>query len=74
MSTKQTQNEAQEVDVSKLTAEDVAQLATRLEEDEYANAFESLRDWHILRTLAFSNPDLIEPYRHLLDIEAFDEC
>jgi Protein of unknown function (DUF2555) len=74
MSTKQTPNEAQEVDVSKLTAEDVAQLATRLEEDEYSNAFESLRDWHILRTLAFSNPDLIEPYRHLLDIEAFDEC
>lgn len=74
MSTKQTQNEAQEVDVSKLTAEDVAQLAARLEEDEYSNAFESLRDWHILRTLAFSNPDLIESYRHLLDIEAFDEC
>jgi Protein of unknown function (DUF2555) len=74
MSTKQTKNEAQEVDVSKLTSEDVAQLAKRLEEDEYANAFESLQDWHILRTLAFSNPDLIEPYRHLLDIEAFDEC
>jgi hypothetical protein len=74
MSTKHAKDEAQEVDVSKLTAEDVAQLAARLENDEYTNAFDSLKDWHLLRTLAFANPDIVEPYRHLLDIEAFDEC
>lgn len=70
MSTKQ----PEEVDVNKLTAEDVAELATRLEKDEYDNAFEGLQDWHLLRTIAFKRPDLIEPYYYLLDIEAFDEC
>jgi hypothetical protein len=74
MSTKQAKDEAQNIDASKLTVEDVAKLAERLENDEYTNAFDSLQDWHLLRTLAFTDPDLIEPYRHLLDIEAYDEC
>jgi hypothetical protein len=62
------------VDVTKLTEEDVAQIAQRLEKDDYATIFESLQDWHILRTLAFQRSQLVEPYLHLLDIEAFDEC
>ena len=66
--------EAPEVDPSKFNATDVAEIADRLERDDYASAFESLRDWHILRSLAFKGSDLVEPYRHLLDLEAFDEC
>jgi hypothetical protein len=74
MSTKEAKDEAQNIDASKLTAEDVAEIAARLENDDYTNAFASLQDWHLLRTLAFTKPELIEPYRHLLDIEAYDEC
>ena len=77
MSTKLSENvigEAPEVDPSKFTASYVADLADRLERDDYASAFESLNDWHILRSLAFKGSDLAEPYRHLLDLEAFDEC
>ena len=77
MSTKLSENvigEAPEVDPSKFTASDVADIADRLERDDYASAFESLHDWHILRSLAFKGSDLAEPYRHLLDLEAFDEC
>ncbi|MFN6167831.1 MAG: DUF2555 domain-containing protein [Pseudanabaena sp.] len=66
--------EAPEVDPSKFNATDVAEIADRLERDDYASAFESLRDWHILRSLAFKGSDLVEPYRHFLDLEAFDEC
>ncbi|MGB7443623.1 MAG: DUF2555 domain-containing protein [Coleofasciculaceae cyanobacterium] len=60
--------------ISALTAEDVAELAARLERDDYANAFEGLDDWHLLRTLAFQRPELAEPYIYLLDIEAYDEA
>jgi hypothetical protein len=63
-----------QVDINKLTEQDVAEIAQRLEKDDYATIFESLRDWHILRTLAFQRSQLVEPYLHLLDIEAFDEC
>lgn len=61
-------------DISDLTAADVAELAARLEQDDYANAFEGLDDWHFLRSIAFQRPDLVEPYIHLLDLEAYDEA
>ena len=60
--------------VCTLTAADVAALATRLEQDDYANAFEGLQDWHLLRAIAFQRPELAEPYLYLLDMEAFDEA
>ena len=60
--------------VSDLTETDVAELAVRLEKDDYANAFEGLNDWHLLRAIAFQRPELVEPYMHLLDMEAFDEA
>jgi Protein of unknown function (DUF2555) len=63
----------EELDVSKLTQEDVSELAARLELDEYSNAFEGLNDWHLLRAIAFQRPELVEHYYHLLDMEAFDE-
>ncbi|MCA6503833.1 MAG: DUF2555 domain-containing protein [Pseudanabaena sp.] len=66
--------EAPEVDPSKFSESDVAAIADRLERDDYANAFESLNDWHILRALAFKGSELADPYRHLLDVESFDEC
>jgi Protein of unknown function (DUF2555) len=59
--------------VTSFTPEDVEQLATRLEEDAYSNPFDGLEDWHLLRAVAFQKPELVEPYLHLLDMEAYDE-
>jgi Protein of unknown function (DUF2555) len=59
--------------VTNLTPEDVEQLAARLEEDAYSNPFDGLEDWHLLRAVAFQKPELVEPYLHLLDMEAYDE-
>lgn len=61
-------------DISTLTVDDVAQLAGRLEQDDYSNAFEGLDDWHLLRAVAFQRPELAEPYLYLLDIEGYDEA
>ncbi len=61
-------------DISTVTAVDVQQLAARLERDDYSNAFEGLNDWHLLRAIAFQRPELVEPYIHLLDLEAYDEA
>ncbi len=63
-----------EPDIAALTPADVAQLAARLEEDDYPNAFEGLNDWHLLRAIAFQRPELVEPYLYLLDLEAYDEA
>ena len=60
-------------DFAQMTPERVAQIAARLEQDDYNTAFEGLQDWHLLRAIAFHRPELIEPYLHLLDIEAHDE-
>ena len=60
-------------DIARMTPEDVARLAQRLEQDEYETAFEGLQDWHRLRAVAFQRSELVEPYMHLLDLEAFDE-
>ena len=60
-------------EIAQMTPDDVAELAQRLEQDEYATAFEGLQDWHRLRAVAFQRSELVEPYMHLLDLEAFDE-
>jgi hypothetical protein len=60
--------------ISAMTTADVEQLANRLEVDNYSNAFEGLNDWHLLRAIAFQRPELVEPYIHLLDLEAYDEA
>ena len=51
----------------------VADLARRLEEDDYPSPFAGLSDWHLLRALAIHRPDLVRPYVHLVDQEPFDE-
>lgn len=61
-------------DIASMTLVDVADLAARLEQDNYTNAFEGLDDWHLLRAIAFQRPELVEPYIHLLDMEAYDEA
>ncbi|NJN20915.1 MAG: DUF2555 domain-containing protein [Leptolyngbya sp. RL_3_1] len=60
--------------VSAITQEAVAELAKRLEQDAYDNAFAGLEDWHLLRAIAFQRPELAEGYMHLLDNESFDEA
>ncbi|AFZ55004.1 DUF2555 domain-containing protein [Cyanobacterium aponinum UTEX 3222] len=62
-----------EKDFAQITPEQVAEIAARLEEDEYNTPFEGLQDWHLLRAIAFHRQDLVEPYLYLLDIEAYDE-
>jgi hypothetical protein len=61
-------------DIAAMTATEVQNLATRLELDNYSNAFEGLNDWHLLRAIAFQRPELVEPFIHLLDLEAYDEA
>lgn len=61
-------------DISAMTRESVAELAKRLEQDAYDNAFEGLKDWHLLRAIAFQRPEMATSYVHLLDIEPFDEA
>ncbi|MGB3789035.1 MAG: DUF2555 domain-containing protein [Phormidesmis sp.] len=69
----QTNNHISSQDIAQMTPEDVAQLAQRLEQDEYNTPFDGLKDWHRLRAVAFQRSELVEPYMHLLDLEAFDE-
>lgn len=61
-------------DIIGITEAEVATLASRLEQDEYATPFEALEDWHLLRAIAFQREELVQPYIHLLDIEAYDEA
>ena len=61
-------------DISAFTPEEVADLAERLERDDYTNPFEALKDWHLLRAIAFQRQELVEPYLYLLDIETCDEA
>ena len=60
--------------IAEVTQEEVDQLAQRLEQDEYTNAFEGLQDWHRLRSVAFQRPELVRSYLHLLDVETYDEA
>ncbi|MBO3459472.1 DUF2555 domain-containing protein [Aetokthonos hydrillicola Thurmond2011] len=61
-------------EIAGITSKEVEQLAIRLEQDNYSNAFEGLNDWHLLRAIAFQRPELVEPYIHLLDLEPYDEA
>ncbi|WGV25266.1 protein IsiD [Halotia branconii] len=61
-------------EIAAMTAAEVEELATRLELDNYNNAFEGLNDWHVLRAIAFQRPELVEPYIYLLDLEPYDEA
>ena len=49
------------------------QLAKRVEQVNYINLFDHLKDLHLLRALAINRPELTTNYIHLLDQESFDE-
>ena len=53
--------------------ESMAELARRLDDDDYPTPFAGLSDWHLLRALAIHRPELTRPYLHLVDQEPFDE-
>jgi hypothetical protein len=61
-------------EIAAITAAEVEELATRLDLDNYTNAFDGLNDWHLLRAIAFQRPELVEPYIYLLDLEPYDEA
>lgn len=60
-------------EIATMTVAQVEELAVRLEQDNYTNAFDGLNDWHLLRAIAFQRPELVEPFVHLLDLEPYDE-
>ena len=66
-------NKISEELVKSFNEEMTLQLATRLEDDNYATPFDGLKDWHLLRALAINRPELTSNYIHLLDQEPFDE-
>lgn len=68
-----TLNDVSQESVSAMTQASVAELAKRLEQDAYDSAFDGLKDWHLLRAVAFQRPELVQNYTHLLDNEPFDE-
>jgi hypothetical protein len=51
------------------TPEQVAELARRLENDDYERAFDALADWQVLKALQYRRPDLVDPWVHLLELE-----
>ena len=61
-------------EIATMTAVEVAELAARLEQDNYTNAFDGLNDWRLLRAIAFQRPELVEPHVHLLELEPCDEA
>lgn len=61
-------------EIAAMSVADVADLASRLEQDNYTNVFDGLDDWHLLRAIAFQRPELVEPYIYLLDLEPYDEA
>jgi DUF971 family protein len=60
-------------DISIMSAQEVENLALRLEQDNYTDAFDGLNDWHLLRAIAFQRPELVEPFVYLLDLDPCDE-
>jgi len=50
-----------------------AELAQRLDDDDYPSPFAGLQDWHLMRALAIHRPELARPYVYLVDQEPFDE-
>ena len=60
-------------DISVMSAQEVEDLALRLEQDNYTNAFDGLNDWHLLRAIAFHRPELVESLVYLLDLDPCDE-
>ncbi len=52
---------------------EVAEIAERLEKDEYGTVFGCLDDWHTLKAIAFNQPELVTPYVHLLELEVDED-
>ena len=52
---------------------EVAEIAERLEKDEYGTVFGCLDDWHTLKAIAFHQPELVTPYVHLLELEVDED-
>ncbi|MEX0589136.1 MAG: DUF2555 domain-containing protein [Cyanobium sp.] len=59
--------------IASFDEESTADLARRLDEDDYPTPFDGLQDWHLMRSLAIHRPELARPYVHLVDQEPFDE-
>ena len=49
------------------------ELAKRLEEVNFINLFDVLKDFHLLKVLTVNSPGLTTNYIHLLDMEYLDE-
>ena len=67
------ENKISEELVNSFDQEKTLELSKRLQEDSYNKPFDGLKDWHLLRALAISRPELKFNFIHLLDQEPFDE-
>ncbi len=67
------ENKISEELVNSLDEEMTLELAKSLEEDNYNNPFDGLKDLPLLRALAINRPELTTNYVHLLNKEPFDE-
>ena len=59
--------------VNSFNKEMTLQLAKRVEEVNYINLFDDLKDLHLPRAIVINRPELATNYIHLLDQEPFDE-
>ena len=55
------------------TEVEVAEIAERLERDDYGSVFGCLEDWHALKAIAFHQPELVTLYVHLLELEVDED-
>ena len=67
------ENKTSEKIVNSFDEEMPLELAKRLDEDNNYSPFNDLKDWHLLRALVITRPELKTNYIHLLDQEPFDE-
>ena len=61
------ENKISEELVNSFDEEITLELAKRLEEVTYNTPFDSLKDWHLIRSLVINRPELATNFIHLLD-------
>jgi hypothetical protein len=60
-------------DTTHYSASEVAAIAERLERNQYDTLFGCLDDWHALKAISYQQPDLVQPYVHLLELEVDED-
>ena len=67
------ENKISQKQVNSFYEEMSLELAKRVEEVDFINLFDGLKDCHLLKALKVNSPALTTNYIHLLDMEYLDE-